>query len=1073
MLEVISNYVAKNVEAEIQQFWQDKKIYPRIKAERSSGVPWVFIDGPPYTTGNIHIGTAWNKLIKDAVLRYRRMLGHNVFDRAGYDMHGLPIEVKVEELLGFQSKRDIEAYGVEKFIQACQDYAIERKGLMDAQFEALGIWMDFKGAYQTITPDYIDAAWWALKKAEEKGLLENGYRVVNWCPRCGTAIADSEVEYWDEKDPSVYVKFPVANTGNAGREAEYLVIWTTTPWTLPANVAVAVGERYIYAKVKAEKDGVFEYLWIAEELVESVLKKGKYQSFEIAETKTGKELAGMTYSSPLISSVPHQADIHHRVYVADFVVMDNSGMVHIAPGHGWDDYLLGVKEGLEIFCPVDGAGRFTKDAGAFEGLVVREANDAVCDALSHHLLSRHDVSHRYGHCWRCKTPIIFRATEQWFLSVPKIKETMLTEIKATTWYPDWAGSGRFHDFVAEAREWCISRQRYWGIPIPIWRCDSCSMRRVFGTLSELNEVAGTNLTNPHRPYVDDVTIPCSCGGTMERVLDVFDVWFDSAMASWATFGFPEHEENFARYWPADWIIEGQDQIRGWFYSQLGASVIAFNRAPYKQVMMHGFLVDQDGRKMSKSLGNSVTPGEVVEKYGADTFRLYAFSSGAPCEDLRFNWENVANTHRTLNILWNVHRFPLPYMIMDSFVPVGGEDGTWDESYILREIRSMPLEDRWIISRINSLAQDVTKDMEEYLLHKVTRALMTFILEDLSRWYIQLVRPRMWDETDSDEKRFAYETMYYCQRMLNRLLAPFVPHLAEYMYQHVRLEHDPESVHMRSWISGSYKLIDKSLEAWMEVIRNFDEAAANARQSGKRKHRWPVERIVVAAETDVVEEAFSSLLDIARTRANAYTVKVIRGKWQELSCIAEPHMKKIGPEFGKEGPRVKALIEAADGPTLQAELEMYGEAVLRDGRTGFFITSEHVNFIDSLPEDVFAASMEGATVYVDTTLTPQIEAEAYARELIRRVQDMRKQLNLNVDECIDLDIVIDNIRIAALIDESMQDLIAREVRATSYVFYDRHGLRPVEKLWQVDKDWDIEGISVTIALSPVDGERYNA
>ncbi|MDR2855799.1 MAG: isoleucine--tRNA ligase, partial [Methanomicrobiales archaeon] len=1059
MLEVTSNYVAKDVEAKTQQFWKDKKIYPRIKAQYSDGIPWVFIDGPPYTTGDIHIGTAWNKIIKDSVLRYRRMLGYNVFDRAGYDMHGLPIEVKVESLLGFHNKRDIEAYGVEKFIQSCEEYAVKQKKLMDTQFEALGIWMDFEGAYQTITPDYIDAAWWILKIAEEKGLLENGYRVVNWCPRCGTAIADSEVEYWDEKDPSVYVKFPVTK-GDEEQEAEYLVIWTTTPWTLPANVAVAVGEQYTYAKVKAEKDGVIEYLWIAEDLAEQVLKKGKYRSFEICETRTGKQLAGMVYHSPLVSSVPHQAEIHHQVYVAEFVEMDNSGMVHIAPGHGWDDYILGIKEGLEIFCPVDGAGKFTKDAGVFEGLSVREANETVCEALGSYLLSKLDVSHRYGHCWRCKTPIIFRATEQWFLAIPKVKEIMLAEIKATTWYPDWAGSARFHDFVSDAREWCISRQRYWGIPIPVWRCDSCTKRQVFGTLSELNEAAGTNLTNPHRPYVDDVTISCSCGGVMKRVLDVFDVWFDSGMATWATHGFPGKKEGFERYWPADWIIEGQDQTRGWFYSQLGASVIGFHKAPYKQVTMHGFLLDQDGRKMSKSLGNSVTPSQVAEKYGVDTFRLYSLSAGALWDDLKFNWENIANTHRALNILWNVHRFPLPYMIMDGFVPVGGEDGTWDESYILREIRSMPLEDRWIISRINSLAQSVTKDMNEYLLHKVTRALITFILEDLSRWYIQLVRPRMWDETDSDEKRYAYETMYYCQRMLNRLLAPFTPHIAEDMYQHLRLEHDPESVHMRPWISGSHKLIDEPLEAWMEVIRNFDEAVANARQNGKRKLRWPVRRVVVAAETDIVEEAFSSLVEIARTRANAYVVEVVRGKWQELSCTAEPYMKKIGPEFGKEGPRVKALIEAADGPALQAELKKNGETVLRDGDTGFFITNEHVNFIDSLPDGVFSASMDGATVYVDTTLTPQIEAEAYARELIRRIQDMRKQLSLHVDECIELDVVLDDVRIAALVDKQMQELIAREVRATEYVFYDKHGLRPPEKLSQIDKDWDIEGVSVT-------------
>lgn len=405
MKEVTANFNIKEIEREVQAYWRTHDTYKAVRQHRSTGKPFFFVDGPPYTTGHIHIGTAWNKILKDSILRYHRMNGRHVIDRAGYDMHGLPIEVKVEQALGFASKKDIEKFGIEAFIEKCRDFAVTNKKLMDTQFESLGVWLDFAGAYQTVMPEYIEAAWWTLKKAEEKGMLERGYRVVNWCPRCETAIADAEVEYWDESDPSIFVKFPLRD-----KTGEFLVIWTTTPWTLPANVAVAVAKDFEYAKVLAKKDGPEELLWIAEPLVKAVLKKARYKDFTILETKKGADLAGWKYDSPLRSQVPLQRDIDHKVVVADFVTLENTGMVHIAPGHGWDDYVLGTKKGLAIVCPVDGAGKFTDEAGVFAGQCVRDANENVLVALGLHLLAKETVTHRYGHCWRCKTPIIFRAT---------------------------------------------------------------------------------------------------------------------------------------------------------------------------------------------------------------------------------------------------------------------------------------------------------------------------------------------------------------------------------------------------------------------------------------------------------------------------------------------------------------------------------------------------------------------------------------------------------------------------------------------------------------------------------------
>jgi isoleucyl-tRNA synthetase len=547
---------------------------------------------------------------------------------------------------------------------------------------------------------------------------------VNWCPRCETAIADAEVEYWDETDPSIFVKFPLQ-----GKTGEYLVIWTTAPWTLPANVAVAVSKDFEYAKVLTKKDGKEELLWIAEPLVKTVLKKARYKDFSIIEKKKGTELVGWTYDSPLLAQVPLQRDIAPKVVAADFVTLENTGMVHIAPGHGWDDYVLGTKEGLVIVCPVDGAGKFREEAGEFAGQYVRNANENVLVALGDHLLAKEMIVHRYGHCWRCKTPIIFRATSQWFLKASEMRGLMLSEVEKVIWYPDWAGSARFYDWIKEARDWCVSRQRYWGIPIPVWVCGACNKYRVIGTIKELEDASGKPVPDPHRPFVDAITIPCSCGGTMKRVEDIFDVWFDSAVASWATLGFPGKTAEFEKLWPADFITEGQDQTRGWFYSQLGASTIAFGKAPYKSVCMHGFALDAEGKKMSKSLGNVVNPGDVIEKVGVDILRLYVLSSSAPWDDLKFNWEGVGTVNRAANILWNVYRFPTPYMILDKFEPKSNA-GVWDDAYIRAHLRQMPDEDRFIISRINSVAVVVDAAIKECQLHRATRELINFILEDL-------------------------------------------------------------------------------------------------------------------------------------------------------------------------------------------------------------------------------------------------------------------------------------------------------------------------------------------------------
>jgi isoleucyl-tRNA synthetase len=1064
--EVTSSYNAGEIEENVRKFWEREDIYERTKEIHASDPDFFFVDGPPYTTGHIHLGTAWNKILKDSILRYIRMTGRNVIARAGYDMHGLPIEVRVEQELGFSSKKDIEQFGIGPFIEKCRSFAAANMEVMSRQFMGLGVWLDFSDPYQTMKPEYIEAAWWTLKAADEAGMLEQGHRVVNWCPRCATAIADAEVEYWDESDPSIYVKFPIR-----GRENEFLVIWTTTPWTLPANVAVAVHPGITYARVRAVRGPVQEILWMAEDLVEQVLRKGRYQDYTILEKADGTKLTGFEYLSPLAGTVTLQRDLTHRVVTADFVTLENTGMVHIAPGHGWDDYLLGCKENLPIICPVDASGRFTDEAGSISGMFIKDADAVVLEDLGEHLVAQEIVVHRYGHCWRCKTPIIFRATEQWFLKASDMKERMLEEVASVTWYPEWAGSARFYDWIKEARDWCISRQRYWGIPIPIWECRSCGKHRVFGTIAELEEAAGIPVPDPHRPYVDELLIPCSCGGTMERVSDIFDVWFDSAVASWATLRFPGDSRDFERLWPADFIAEGQDQTRGWFYSQLGASTIAFNRAPYKNVLMHGFALDAEGRKMSKSLGNVVTPEEVISSLGVDVLRLYVLSSNAPWDDLKFNWDGVRNVNRAINIFWNVYRFPLPYMILDRFSPRCDANSRWDDGITMEALAVMAPEDQWIISRINSVAIQVGIAMKECQLHRATRSLITFILEDLSRWYIQLVRPRMWLEGESAAKTDAYETVYYVMRKLSLLLAPYIPHITEILYRNIRLPGDPESVHMLAWFGGEEFLIDARIEKAMEIVRSFDEAQANARQAGKRKLRWPVKECVVLTDEDDVVAAITGLNGICRERANARVVRVVQGRYDRSGWRAEPVMKALGPAFGKNAPLVRDLIRQADAASLKAAIDQGETVTLEKDGTAYPVSSSEVSFTEELPPGIFSAPMSGGTVYVDVTLTPELEAEGYAREVIRRIQEMRRQLDLRVEDYITGAVSIADERVAGLIAGWWKGGIREEVRAESLeILSGRH--EPLPGSFELVKEWDVEGIGMVIGISQLTDKAGN-
>ncbi|ASJ03378.1 isoleucine--tRNA ligase [Thermococcus profundus] len=1039
-------YVPGKLEEKIERFWQENDTYRKVKELRENGPKYYFLDGPPYVSGAIHLGTAWNKIIKDMVIRFRSMQGYNVRRQPGFDMHGLPIEVKVEQALGLKIKKDIETkVGVDNFIKKCKEFALNNLKVMTEQFKQLGVWMDWDSPYMTIKNEYIESGWFTLKRAWEKGLLEKDKRVLHWCPRCETALAEHEVrgEYKIRKDPSIYVKFPVE-----GKDNEYLLIWTTTPWTLPANLAVAAHPEYEYAKVKVETEKGEEYWIMAKALVERVLNEAGVKG-EIVEEFKGEELEGIRYIHVLMDEYPVQREFHekyewaHRVILSEHVTLeDGTGLVHTAPGHGEEDFEVGKKYGLPIYSPVDDEGRYTE--GKWKGVYVKEADPEIIEYLKEkgYLVKAGEIEHKYPHCWRCKTPLIFRATDQWFLKVSKVKDKIIAENdEKVTWYPDWV-KVRYDNGVMNSGDWVISRQRYWGIPLPIWQAEDGEIY-VVGSFKELVEksvaleINGERIELPesyeeklkviedklgpedlHRPYVDAFIIKVN-GKEMRRVKDVVDVWFDSGIASWASLDYPREEELFEKLWPADFIVEGEDQVTKWFYSQQAASVIAFDTVPYRKVAMHGYVLDEKGDKMSKSLGNIIRPEEVVQKEGRDPFRFYMLWATNPWENLRFSWKGLAQVKRMLNILWNVYVLSATYMSLDSFDPTKLNP----EELPFRE------EDRWILSRVNSLIGEVTEGIETFRLTRATRAIYNFVVEDLSRWYIRLIRKRMWVEGDDPDKLAAYYTVWKVFDVLLRLMAPFTPYIAEEIYQNLlRPFVGAESVHMLDWPKADENAIDEELEREMEYVRRIVEAGSSARQRAKIKLRYPVRRIVVETEDETVKKAVERLNRLLKDQLNAKEVVV--GK-VERELIIKPNFAKVGPEFKGDARLVTQWI-SEHGKELYEKGEMDVEI---EGKT-FHLTREHLTIEEKLPDFLVAEDFEGGRVFVDKTLTRKLLAEGLAREFVRRIQEMRKRLDLDVNDRIVVTIeTTDENR--ELLQENL-DYIMRETRAVEVRFEEAKG-----------------------------------
>ncbi|MFB6080602.1 MAG: isoleucine--tRNA ligase [Haloferacaceae archaeon] len=1064
--EVSDRYDPAAVEAAVGDYWDDHDAYETAVEAHADDPAFFFVDGPPYTSGQMHLGTAWNKTLKDAIIRHERMTGHDVCDRPGYDMHGLPIEVKVEEQLGFESKKEIESYGVEAFIEECKSFAESNREKMDEDFQSIGAWMDWSNPYRTISPEYMEAAWWAFARVHDRGLVERGKRAINQCPRCETAIADNEVEYHEIESPSIYVRFPLRD-----REGS-LVVWTTTPWTIPANTFVAVDPEMTYQEVRATRDGTADVLYLAEPCVEEVLREGRYEDYEVLDEFAGAEMVGWRYDHPLAAEVPDHPAFEGalQVYAADYVEADRTGLVHSAPGHGQEDFERGRELGLDVFSPVAPDGTYTAAAGEYAGTFVRDANDRIIADLREKglLLSEGHTRHRYGQCWRCDTDIVFLATDQWFITVTDIKEELLENIDDSEWHPQWARDNRFRNFVADAPDWNVSRQRYWGIPLPIWvPADADDYDAddaiVIGTREELAERVDQSIdpgeVDLHRPSVDPLTIT-EDGVTYERVPDVFDVWIDSSVATWGTLDYPSETGGFEELWPADLIVEAHDQTRGWFWSQLGMGTAALGRIPYEEVVMHGFANDSDGRKMSKSLGNIVTPQEAIEEYGRDPLRAYLLGHDQHGADLAFEWEGLADTRSDLNVVWNVFRFPLSYMDLDGYDPATADLADGDLERV----------DEWVLSRLQSTEAEMAAAWEEYAVHDALNALFDFLIEDVSRFYVKAVRERMWEEEDSAAKRGAYATLATVLDEAIRLAAPFVPYVAERMYQ--RLDGTATTVHQLSAPEADGALRDPELEDDVAVLRNVEEAAASARQRAGRKLRWPVSRVVVESEDPAVRRSVERLADLLADRTNAREVVVVEA-FDELVEVAEPRMDAIGPAFGADAQDVMRAVEGAT----RAEFEDGELSVTVDGDL-YELDGSMVAFHAEPPENVEGAAFagvdadddadrptEGGTVYVDATLTEDLESEGYARDVVRRIQEMRKRLDLAVDEPIHTAIEVDDDRVAALVDDH-RDHIASETRTAAFVEDDLDGGADFDLV----EEWEVEDVPVTIGLRRLATER---
>ncbi|MFW9942034.1 MAG: isoleucine--tRNA ligase [Candidatus Thorarchaeota archaeon] len=938
------------LEEKILKFWEEKKIYSLIRKKEEGKKTWRFIDGPPYTTGSIHLGTAWNKILKDYLIKYKRMKGYRVTDTPGYDTHGLPIEVQMEKELGIENKQQIYEYGVDKFIQNCKEFAQKNLVIMNEQFKRLGCFFwDWDNPYITFKNSYIEGIWWTLKKAWENNLLYQFYRPLNCCPRCATALAKHEHEYKNIIDVSLFLKIKSVDLKDT-----YFIIWTTTPWTLVANEAIMANPFAEYAKVKIED--LDEYWILGKNAIVHLISGELGYKYEIVQDYIGEDLEGMKYIHPLIDEVPYQKELEkesekvHTIILSDEYVSasEGVGLVHSAPGHGPEDFEVGVANNIPVFNPVDIRGIYTKDAGIYEGKFVFDANTEILDLLKNKgtLIFTTEIEHEYAHCWRCDSKLVYRATNQWFFKTESLVPDLLKKNSEIYWVPDWAGNRWFKSWLSTLKDWCISRQRFWGIPLSVWICDNedCRDIVVIGSSKELKEYSGGIPEDLHRPWIDQVTWKCKkCNkGIKKRIPDILDVWLDSGSVIWAAQEVYDGESHYDTWVPADFILEGKDQIRGWFNTLLCSAMVSSKRKNYDACYMHGWTL-RNRLKMSKSKGNQIFPEHLIEGTldeleknktyskikGIETFRFYSIGVTQPGRDFNFNTKEYADTFKVINTIWNVYVYTSEKLNLAEY----------NRSDYKIEKMSLNLLDKWIISRLNSTIKRITELSDDYKLPWITNEIREFVINDISRWYIMLNREKLDIYSESPDKFMIMTVLFDILFKVILLLAPINPMLTEEIYQKMFKPHmtsigleETESIHLHNWPIVEEEKIDKELEDQMLFTKDLIEFIRALKEENKIRMRWPNKRIIIEPKEGMPKITF--------------------------------------PEIVKNVGNVKEL-------TIEDTVESNDNLIK--------VESKYCN------------------IYLDISLDEELLAERVINELIRNIQYSRKRNNFKVGEQITLSI----------------------------------------------------------------------
>nr|WP_330383278.1 isoleucine--tRNA ligase [Blautia massiliensis (ex Durand et al. 2017)] len=1040
-------------EKEVEKFWKDNKIFEKSMDSRKEGETYTFYDGPPTANGKPHIGHVLTRVIKDMIPRYRTMKGYMVPRKAGWDTHGLPVELEVEKKLGLDGKEQIEEYGMEPFIQQCKESVWKYKGMWEDFSSTVGFWADMEHPYVTYDNNFIESEWWALKEIWEKGLLYKGFKIVPYCPRCGTPLSAQEVSqgYKTVKERSAIVRFKVVG------EDAYFLAWTTTPWTLPSNVALCVNPDEIYCKVKAA-DGYTYYM--AEALLDKVLgklAKDDEPAYEILEKYKGTDLERREYE-PLFACAGEAAAKQHKK--AHFVTCDNyvtmsdgTGIVHIAPAFGEDDSRVGREYDLPFVQFVDGQGNMTKET-PYAGVFVKKADPMVLTDLDKEgkLFDAPKFEHDYPHCWRCDTPLIYYARESWFIKMTAVKDDLIRNNNTINWIPESIGKGRFGDWLENVQDWGISRNRYWGTPLNIWQCECGHMESV-GSRQDLYEKSGDERAKTielHRPYIDDITMKCpDCGKTMHRVPEVIDCWFDSGAMPFAQHHYPfENKDLFEQQFPADFISEAVDQTRGWFYSLLAESTLLFNKAPYKNVIVLGHVQDENGQKMSKSKGNAVDPFDALNKYGADAIRWYFYINSAPWLPNRFHGKAVVEGQRKfMSTLWNTYAFFVLYANIDNF----------DATKYTLNYDKLPVMDKWLLSKLNTMVKTVDADLDSYKIPEAARALQEFV-DDMSNWYVRRSRERFWAKGMEQDKINAYMTLYTALVTVAKAAAPMIPFMTEDIYQNLVRSIDadaPESIHLCDYPEVNEAWIDKDLEANMEELLEIVVLGRACRNTANIKNRQPIGTMYVKAEK-AMDKFYT---DIIADELNVKEVKFADDVESFISYSFKPQLRTVGPKYGKLLNGIRTALSEIDGTAAMKELRDNGVLVLDIAGNRVELAEEDL-LIETAQSEGYVTETDGETsVVLDTNLTPELIQEGFVREIISKVQTMRKEAGFEVMDKI-IVYAKDNDKIMDIM-KANQDEIKREVLAENIILGEAEGYT---------KEWNINKEAVTLGVSKVQEEN---